>query len=47
MYHNELIRVSGVQVIYIGQGYIGGPNPWLIQGTIHTQGNSVINSLTV
>jgi hypothetical protein len=31
MDHSALIRVSGLQVIYIGQGNKGGPGPWLIQ----------------
>jgi hypothetical protein len=42
MGHNALIRVSGLQVIYIGQGYTGGPGPWLIQSIQPTQGNSVM-----
>jgi hypothetical protein len=36
MDHSALIRVSGLQVIYIGQGNKGGPGPWLIQ-SIHRE----------
>jgi hypothetical protein len=41
MGHNALIRVSGLQVIYIQQGYKGGPGPWLIQSIQPTHQASV------